>query len=282
MGMTSLGRFGGSDEGLRTSRRQSVRQSGLPDHARGCHDRVTALRAAVGHLAGRSAGSKPARTSLAGWWWPATFLGDNPARCGSAALAECSSSSFLRAQVGPAGRSRPRRRRLLVPPPWVRPRGGRREGRFLRWQQGISTTGTGSPRLSSGRRIRRTPLPQKKTGVMGASRRAPPSALWRATGLEDYNGGNWTRGRVSEPNPHGGDESGAKLRPSRRGKETSELGFKRNRRTIQALRDNHLMQRPSRAVAPRRICYKTGPSGTVTSSDLRKGSSTTQWSYARR
>ncbi|HYM64696.1 MAG TPA: DUF3488 and transglutaminase-like domain-containing protein [Gaiellaceae bacterium] len=254
---------------------------------------IFGFSALVGMLA---AAKRPVAAGLAllvGVGWPATLLpGDNPLFAGALALAGMLVILFL-------FRARGMTLRGLAPALVV---GGLlvlvavgassteavAKGAFLRWQQwdlydrpdkAVSVSYVWASNYDGLR------FPKKKTVVMRVQVDGPRRPLyWRATVLEDYNGGNWNEtGDLSEPNASreeidvGSDDP---LLP-RAGKRRAN--WVQQEITIQALRDNHLIAsaQPVRWRPGTSSNYQTGPSGAVTlEQSLRQGQKYTAWSYA--
>ena len=253
---------------------------------------VFGFAALVGMLA---AAKRPVAAGLAllvGVGWPATLLpGDNPLFSGALALAGMLFILFL-------FRARGRTLRGLAPALVV---GGLlvlaavgaasteavAKGAFLRWQQwdlydrpdkAVSVSYVWTSNYSGLR------FPKKKTVVMRVQVDGPRRPLyWRATVLEDYNGGNWNEtGDFSEPN-----ESREQIEvvddPLLPGAGKRRANWVQQEITIQALRDNHLIAsaQPVRWRPGTSSNYQTGPSGIVTlEQSLRQGQQYTAWSYA--
>jgi transglutaminase-like putative cysteine protease len=255
---------------------------------------VFGFAALVGMLA---AAKRPVAAGLAllvGVGWPATLLpGDNPLFAGALALAGMLFILFL-------FRARGRTLRGLAPALVV---GGLlvlaavgassteavAKGAFLRWQQwdlydrpdkAVSVSYVWTSNYSGLR------FPKKKTVVMRVQVDGPRRPLyWRATVLEDYNGGNWNEtGDLSEPS-----ESQEQIEvaddPLLPGAGRRKGNWVQQEISIQALRDNHLIAsaQPVRWRPGTSSAYQRGPSGSVVlEQTLRQGQKYTAWSYAPR
>jgi transglutaminase-like putative cysteine protease len=254
---------------------------------------VFGFAALVGMLA---AAKRPVAAGLAllvGVGWPATLLpGDNPLFAGALALAGLLFILFLfRARGKPLRGLAPA---LVIGGLLVLAAVGASsteavaKGAFLRWQQwdlydrpdkAVSVSYVWTSNYNSLR------FPKKKTVVMRVHVDGPRRPLyWRATVLEDYNGGNWNEtGDLSEPRPSqeeidvGTDDS---LLP---GAGKRQANWVKQDVTIQALRDNHLIAsaQPVRWRPGTSSNFQTGPSGAVVlEQTLRQGQKYTAWSYA--
>jgi transglutaminase-like putative cysteine protease len=255
---------------------------------------VFGFAALVGMLA---AAKRPVAAGLAllvGVGWPATLLpGDNPLFAGALALAGMLFILFL-------FRARGRTLRGLAPALVV---GGLlvlaavgassteavAKGAFLRWQQwdlydrpdkAVSVSYVWTSNYSGLR------FPKKKTVVMRVQVDGPRRPLyWRATMLDDYNGGNWNEtGDLSEPS-----ESREQIEvaddPLLPGAGRRKGNWVKQEISIQALRDNHLIAsaQPVRWRPGTSSDYQRGPSGSVVlEQTLRQGQKYTAWSYAPR
>ena len=253
---------------------------------------VFGFAALVGMLA---AAKRPVAAGLAllvGVGWPATLLpGDNPLFAGALALAGMLFILFL-------FRARGRTLRGLAPALVVggllvlaavgaSSTGAVAKGAFLRWQQwdlydrpdkAVSVSYVWTSNYSGLR------FPKKKTVVMRVQVDGPRRPLyWRATVLEDYNGGTWNEtGDLSEPNPSR-EQIEVVDDPLLPGAGKRRANWVQQEITIQALRDNHLIAsaQPVRWRPGTSSNYQTGPSGIVTlEQSLRQGQQYTAWSYA--
>ena len=254
---------------------------------------IFAFAVVVGMLA---AAKRPVAAGLAllvGVGWPATLLpGDSPLFAGALALAGMLLILFL-------FRARGRTLRGLVPALAVgvllvlaavgaSSTEAVAKGAFLRWQQWDLYDRPDKPVsvsyvwASNYDGIR---FPKKRTVVMRVQVDGPRRPLyWRATVLDEYNGGNWNEtGDLSEPSASREEidvASDDTLLPSA-GKRKSN--WIKQEITIQALRDNHLIAsaQPVRWLPGSSSDYQTGPSGVVTlAQNLRHGQKYTAWSYA--
>ncbi len=253
---------------------------------------VFGFAALVGMLAAAKRPVAAALALLVGVGWPATLLpGDNPLFAGALALAGMLLILFL-------FRARGRALRGLAPALVV---GGLlvlaavgassteavAKGAFLRWQQwdlydrpdkAVSVSYVWTSNYDGLR------FPKKKTVVMRVQVDGPRRPLyWRATVLEDYNGGTWNEtGDLSESKPSreeidvGSDD---RLLP---GAGKRKANWVKQEISIQALRDNHLIAsaQPVRWRPGTSSDYQTGPSGSVLlEQTLRQGQKYTAWSY---
>ena len=234
---------------------------------------VFGFSALVGMLA---AAKRPVAAGLAllvGVGWPATLLpGDNPLLAGALALAGMLFILFL-------FRARGRTLRGLAPALVV---GGLlvlaavgassteavAKGAFLRWQQwdlydrpdkAVSVSYVWTSNYEGLR------FPKKKTIVMRVHVDGPRRPLyWRATVLEDYNGGTWNEtGDLSEPKPSKEEIDVGSNDPLLPGAGKKESNWVEQEISIQALRDNHLIAsaQPVRWRPATSSDYQTGPSG---------------------
>jgi transglutaminase-like putative cysteine protease len=254
---------------------------------------VFGFAALVGMLA---AAKRPVAAGLAllvGVGWPATLLpGDNPLFAGALALAGMLFILFL-------FRARGRALRGLAPALVV---GGLlvlaavgassteavAKGAFLRWQQwdlydrpdkAVSVSYVWTSNYDGLR------FPKKKTVVMRVQVDGPRRQLyWRATVLEDYNGGTWNEtGDLSEPKPSREEIDVGSDDPLLPGAGKRKANWVEQEISIQALRDNHLIAsaQPVRWRPGTSSDYQTGPSGMVTlEQTLRQGQKYSVWSYA--
>lgn len=254
---------------------------------------VFGFAALVGMLA---AAKRPVAAGLAllvGVGWPATLLpGDNPLFAGALALAGMLFILFL-------FRARGRALRGLAPALVVgallvlaavgaSSTQAVAKGAFLRWQQwdlydrpdkAVSVSYVWTSNYGGLR------FPKKRTVVMRVQVDGPRRPLyWRATVLEDYNGGTWNEtGDLSEPNASREEIDVASDDPllPRAGKR--KANWVQQEITIQALRDNHLIAsaQPVQWRPGTSSSYQTGPSGMVTlEQSLRQGQKYTAWSFA--
>lgn len=253
---------------------------------------VFGFAALVGMLA---AAKRPVAAGLAllvGVGWPATLLpGDNPLLAGALALAGMLFILFLFRARGLALRG-------LAPALVV---GGLlvlaavgassteavAKGAFLRWQQwdlydrpdkAVSVSYVWTSNYEGLR------FPKKKTVVMRVHVDGPRRPLyWRATVLEDYNGGTWNEtGDLSEPKPSREEIDVGSNDPLLPGAGKRESNWVEQEISIQALRDNHLIAsaQPVRWRPATSSDYQTGPSGSVVLEQaLRQGQKYTAWSY---
>ncbi len=253
---------------------------------------VFGFTALVGMLA---AAKRPVAAGLAllvGVGWPATLLpGDNPLFAGALALAGMLFILFL-------FRARGRALRGLAPALVV---GGLlvlaavgassteavAKGAFLRWQQwdlydrpdkAVSVSYVWTSNYDGLR------FPKKKTVVMRVQVDGPRRPLyWRATVLEDYNGGTWNEtGDLSEPKPSRDEIDVGSDDPLLPGAWRRKANWVEQEISIQALRDNHLIAsaQPVRWRPGTSSDYQTGPSGMVTlEQTLRQGQKYSVWSY---
>ncbi len=253
---------------------------------------VFGFSALVGMLA---AAKRPVAAGLAllvGVGWPATLLpGDNPLLAGALALAGMLFILFL-------FRARGRTLRGLAPALVV---GGLlvlaavgassteavAKGAFLSWQKwdlydrpdkAVSVSYVWTSNYDGLR------FPKKKTVVMRVKVDGPRRPLyWRATVLEDYNGGTWNEtGDLSEPKPSQEEIDVGSDDPLLPVAGKKEENWVKQEVSLQALRDNHLIAsaQPVRWAPGTSSNYQTGPSGIVTlEQTLRQGQKYTAWSY---
>jgi transglutaminase-like putative cysteine protease len=253
---------------------------------------VFGFAALVGMLA---AAKRPVAAGLAllvGVGWPATLLpGDDPLFAGALALAGMLFILFLfRARAGALRGLAPA---LVVGGLLVLAAVGASsteavaKGAFLRWQQwdlydrpdkAVSVSYAWTSNYSGLR------FPKKKTVVMRVQVDGPRRPLyWRATVLDEYNGGNWNETRdLSEPNASR-EQIEVVDDPLLPGAGKRRANWVQQEITIQALRDNHLIAsaQPVRWRPGTSSNFQMGPSGIVTLEEsLRQGQQYTAWSYA--